>query len=319
MTRVCSFFALCGLALLVLLALPETALAWGPGVHMVTGNWVLQNLAALPAAVAVPLMLHPGQFLHGALSADIFIGKGCKAKKGHSHNWSSGFALLDAADTPQKTAYAYGYLTHLAADTVAHNVFVPGLFHTAPGSGRIAHVYLEMQADRLLAWDSGDALGVFHEKDSARNAALLRASMHQKALPFWMKTHLFQGSIAVCGSKLWRGSLHALDAMLSGRERSGLLGSMLVLSTRAVFNLLREGEQSPLLALDPIGARALARAEIIRHRKRRLVGKAAARALFAAPHSVCKAKAGQSEFRIPIPRILEELPAVCAPPSPEDL
>ena len=129
------FFGLVSLGLCCL-ALPEEVLAWGPGVHMVTGNWVLQNLTALSPAMAALLMRYPGQFLHGCLSADIFIGKGSVAREGHSHNWDSAFALLRRADRGRRKAYAYGYLAHLAADTVAHNVYVPESFARAPGSGR---------------------------------------------------------------------------------------------------------------------------------------------------------------------------------------
>ena len=253
------FFLFC-LTVLCLL-LPTAALAWGPGAHMVTGNWLLQNLTQLPLPVAASIMLAPGQFLHGCLSADIFIGKGSKAKKGHSHNWESGFSLLRRAAGPQEQAYAYGYLAHLAADTVAHNVFVPGLFHTAPGKGRVSHVYLEVQADRLLAWDSADALGVFHEKDSPKAAAMLRSAMHQQPLPFWIKSRLFRGGIALGGSRLWRGSMHFLDKDAPECERGPLVQRMLTASTRAIVDVLRHGEDSQVLGLDPIGADALFFAE----------------------------------------------------------
>lgn len=66
------------------LTFPGQAFAWGPGVHMVTGNWILQNLAFLPPLMGATLMQYPGQFLHGCLSADIFIGKGSAPKKGGS-------------------------------------------------------------------------------------------------------------------------------------------------------------------------------------------------------------------------------------------
>lgn len=283
---------------------PGQALAWGPGVHMVTGNWVLQNLAALPAAVAGALMQHPGQFLHGTLSADIFIGKGSKAKKGHSHNWESGFTLLDKADDARSLAYAYGYLAHLAADTVAHNVFVPGLFHTAPGSGRLAHMYLEIQADRLVAWDSGDALGVFYEKDSPLAASMLQQAMRQKNLPFWLKTHIFQGGIAVGGTRLWRCSMRMVDALMPGRERGNLLDRMLVLSTRAIVNLLQLSHSSPLLALDPIGADALLLAQ--------KQGSGKTRPGPATRKRDAAAACSRTELHVTVPSVLETFPPVCS-------
>ena len=293
--------------------LPEQAFAWGPGVHMVTGNWILQNLSVLPLPVSAALMLHPGQFLHGSLSADIFIGKGCRPKKGHSHNWESGFALLGRAETPQQRSYAYGYLAHLAADTVAHNVFVPGLAHTIPAKGKMAHVYLEIQADRLLSWDSSDAVGVFHERSSRKAAAMLRATMRQRTLSFWLKTRLFESSVALGGSRAWRGSLRVLDSLVPGHERSALLDRMLTLSTRAIVNLLQEGEASPVLTLDPIGAEALANAE--KHGRDGLLAQSLAtrfkRVLPGAPRNAAPTPEGEPALTIPVPPVLETFPPVC--------
>lgn len=231
--------------------------AWGPGVHMVTGNWLLQNLTALPAEVATSIMAHPGQFLYGILSPDIFIGKGSHNKKGHSHNWQTGLLLLRLADTAEQKAYAYGYLSHLSADTVAHNVFVPQSSDAAVGSGRLAHVYLEMQADRVLEWDSQDALAVFRERPSAASAALLKKTMRQTPWTFWMKKFIFRQSIFFGGLPSWRSAMGFLDSVIVGQEGVAFAEQMLVVSTRAMVNLLQDVKNSPVRTLDPIGAEAL--------------------------------------------------------------
>lgn len=248
---------------LLLLLVPEAAFAWGPGVHMVTGNWILQNASILPPAVAVTILAHPEQFLHGILCADIFIGKGSRACEGHSHNWEVGFHLLDravGARKDQKQAYAYGYLSHLAADTVAHNVFVPGLFHTAPGSEKMAHVFLEAQADCLLDWDSVRAQSVFNGLNSGRTRNLLRQSMSHTPLPFNVKTFIFKKSMALLGSRAWRVSLGLVDSRALRQEREAVFSRLLRVSTYAAVSLLNYGDSSPVVSLDPIGAEALIRA-----------------------------------------------------------
>ena len=235
----------------------QEAEAWGPGVHMVTGNWLLQNLTALPTDIAASIMAHPGQFLYGILSPDIFIGKGSLNKKGHSHNWQTGLLLLRLAETAEQEAYAYGYLSHLSADTVAHNVFVPQSSEAAVGSGRLAHVYLEMQADRVLDWDSKDALGVFRERPSAASAALLQKTMRQTPWTFWMKKFLFKQSIFFGGLPTWRSAMGFLDSVVVGPEGVAFAEQMLVVSTRAMVSLLQDVRNSPVRSLDPIGAEAL--------------------------------------------------------------
>lgn len=239
---------------------PEPAQAWGPGAHMVMGDWVLRNAGLLPVWVAEPLLRFPGLFLHGCLSADIFIGKGSVAKKGHSHNWESGLALLDKAGTTQRKAYAYGYLAHLAADTVAHGVYVPYLMPASPGNGKMAHVYIEMQADRMLAWSGRHALSAFRQSGSRDVSRMLWKTLRKNPFKFKLQSGVYQGSIAVGGSALWRRSLDVMDRVFPGHVRADTLDAMLAAATRAVVDVLRKGEASPVFSLDPIGETALAEA-----------------------------------------------------------
>ncbi len=282
------------LAMALCLLVPDIAYAWGPGAHMLTGNWVLQHLSLLPPLVAEPLARFPGFFLHGCLSADIFIGKGSVAKKGHSHNWDSGLALLVKSKSGRSRAYAYGYLSHLAADTVAHNVFVPSLFPTAPGNGRMAHVYLEMQADRMVPWDKTHALSVFQERGSANTSRMLRKTLQRNAIKFRLQSGVYQGSIAVGGSSLWRQSLRAVDSFMPSHVHSAYLADMLDLATRAVVDALRHGESSPVYGLDPVGTNALAEAVALR-----------------SGQGFLPVSGSPSLLAVPLPEALHSLPAVC--------
>jgi hypothetical protein len=123
---------------ITLLALPGDALAWGPGVHLAMGGTILENLGLVSPFIADILARHRDLFLYGCISADIFIGKGSRIHDGHSHNWDTGFALLHSARDPGLRAYAYGYLSHLAADTVAHNYYVPNILAAAPSAASSA-------------------------------------------------------------------------------------------------------------------------------------------------------------------------------------
>lgn len=289
--------------------LPEQAFAWGPGAHMVMGNWILQNLHSLPLFIATALMQHPAAYLHGSLSPDIFIGKGSRPKKGHSHNWESGFSLFDKAASSQQLAYACGYLAHLAADVVAHNVFVPGLIHTLPGPEKMTHVYLEAQADRVLAWDSGDAVGVLHDESSRKNDAMLRSALQQRVFSFWIKKRLFESSVALGGTRAWRSSMRVMDSLATRRDRAHLVGRMMELSARAICSILREQRNSPLLAFDPIGAKALAKAGSAPADKKIAGPARRLRRAFCA--SSRTADYQEETLNIPVPPVLETFPPLC--------
>ena len=293
-TRFCMCLTTSVLAVAICLLAPDAAYAWGPGVHMVSGNWVLQHLSLLPPLVAEPLARFPGFFLHGCLSADIFIGKGSVAKKGHSHNWESGLALLKKSRSGRSRAYAYGYLSHLAADTVAHNVFVPSLLATAPGNGRIAHVYLEMQADRMVSWDKALALSVFHERGSVNTSRMLRKTLRHNAVKFKLQSCVYRGSIAMGGSSLWRRSLYAMDRLMPNHVRSTYFTDMLDLAIRAVMDALRRGESSSVYGLDPVGTDALAHAVALR-----------------SGQGFFPVSSSSSMLAVPLPDALHSLPVVC--------
>lgn len=313
------FLTLFGLFILGSLLFPAEALAWGPGVHMTAGNWVLQNLSALPAAIAEALISYPGQYLHGGLAADIFIGKGSKAKSGHSHNWDSGFRLLDKADNQRRLAYALGYLSHLAADTVAHNVYVPGTFATAPGPGRLAHVYIEWHADASLNWDAADARGVFHEAGSLASERILRDTVRQKAWKYWLKKHLYERSISFGNSRTMLRSINMMDRLFPGEDRLRLLDYMLTLSTRAIYSVLGDLDASPVFSLDPIGADALSLAVSRRSGRGLIIGsvkniihkpsRPVPDMSFAAPVPA------HPEISIVVPELMSGLPRVCTPES----
>ena len=256
MNRRTWFFLLGATAALCLLALPDAALAWGPGAHVAMSNWLLANPGLIPPEFAGPIIQYPGQFIHGALSPDIFIGKGSKAVEGHSHNWDSGLLLLGKSNAPRWQAYACGYLSHLAADTVAHNVFVPEAFTASLGKGRLAHVYLEAQADRLLDWRGGQAVRAFREDGSRRAAMVLRSSLPRNAA-FALRKNMLQGSILLADTLFWRRALKLLHTWLAPEAIESFLDAMLHYSLRAVLSVLRDPHESPVLRLDPIGAEAL--------------------------------------------------------------
>lgn len=256
--------SLAGLAACVLL--PGEALAWGSGVHISIGNGVLGALKLIAPQIAALLSDHGRSFLYGCVSADIFIGKGSSFKPGHSHNWQTGFDLLQSVRRPELKAYAYGYLSHLAADTVAHNYYVPNLLGTLPLSGRLGHVYLEMQADRNVSWCADQATDIFDLPLNAADRSLL-LSMHRNPLPFKLKKHLFRSSLVFCSQRSLRDSLKFMDSRLTDHPSRDYLRGMLDLSARVVLDFLRAPESSPARSLDPIGSAHLAHAGRFRRRQ----------------------------------------------------
>jgi hypothetical protein len=244
------------LTLVCLLLTQATAYAWGPGVHLAVGNYLLNNLGLLSASIAELLLAHSNSFLYGCLSADIFIGKGSKPSLGHSHNWSTGFKLSDSAITPQLKAYSYGYLSHLAADIVAHNYYVPNMLWVTPGKGRLSHIYVEAQADMHVDWSRPQARALFGRNTRTEDMVLLSA-MTRNSWTFRIKRQIYCGTLSLFRRKSWGSSLSFIDRTLPLTENDAFLNRMLDLSLRSALDVLEKSERSAVVRLDPIGSRNL--------------------------------------------------------------
>ncbi len=122
---------------------PSFVFAWGPMTHMYLGNELLSCASLLPAGIFALLKKHKQDFLYGNLMADMILGKKYLPDDKSSHSWDVGLNLLDQAKTWPERAFAYGYLAHLAADTVAHETLTEDL-------GNLGHTWVEMKADSLI-------------------------------------------------------------------------------------------------------------------------------------------------------------------------
>lgn len=248
---------LAALAAFAFVLLPEAAYAWGPGVHISIAEWLLANLSLLPAPVAHTIAFHKDAFKYGALSADIFIGKGSSVVPGHSHNWETGFTLLNNVQSTKLRSYAYGYLSHLAADVVAHNNYVPSLMSGAPTSGKLGHVYIEAQADRLVRWNSRSVRGLFKISCTDQDYELLAATNKNRS-GFAIRKQVFRSSVALCGAYPWKSSLKLIHHTMPGAADRQYLRAMIDASARSVVNVLSFRDKSGVIGVDPIGATALA-------------------------------------------------------------
>jgi hypothetical protein len=122
---------------------PSFAFAWGPMTHMYLGNELLSCAPLIPAGILALLKKHRQDFLYGNLMADMILGKKYLPDDRSSHSWDVGLKLLDQAKTWPERAFAYGYLGHLAADTVAHETLTDDL-------GNMGHTWTELKADSII-------------------------------------------------------------------------------------------------------------------------------------------------------------------------
>lgn len=251
-------------ALLLVIALPQQALAWGAGIHLQLGMNVLSHLEALEPGVAAIIGSHPFDFLYGTIAADITIGKKFTHYLQHCHRWRIGHKVLEKARDGAEQACAYGYLSHLAADCIAHNYFVPYKVMRSFSSLTLKHAYWEMRFENYVEkeiWETGKKVSREH---FSKNDQLLRKVLSDTIFSFATNKRIFNSILLVSRLEKWQSLLQTLsDSSRYSLEESDREEYM-QLAREAVFDFLNHGESSRFYRADPTGEKALAAAEAVR-------------------------------------------------------
>lgn len=268
------------LAALILLLLPDCSFAWGPGFHLQLGLSVLEALHTLPPAVAGLLGAFPNDFLYGCIAADITLGKSFAGYRKHCHRWHNARKLLVRAETDAQKACAYGYISHLAADTVAHCYYVPLSIMRSYQTVVLKHAYWEVRFDSFTPseiWDMGRKVALEHFEE---NDELLRREIAKTIFSFSTNKKIFNSILLVSRLNNWQrliATMHDASRFpLSDEE----VAEYTELSRQAVFETIRQAYAFPLpeeepageseFKKDPTGRMALKAAEAVRKNLRLL-------------------------------------------------
>jgi hypothetical protein len=258
--------AVVGLGVLVW---PTDAWAWGPLAHLDFSGAALESSHLFPQSIRMLLAKCPGEFLYGSLAADIVVGKNLARYAVHCHNWKVGWGVLEKARGEPQRAFAYGFLSHLAADTVAHNYYVP--YKTVEGFPvrRTGHAYWELRFDRMLPTDLWQVARKIGGPTFRRHDRFLEEAIEDSCvLPFNFSRSLFGGMLRAAKTKRWQ----AMSAVVAG-ERELPLGDDEVREARrlavgAIVDMLAHGEEARATEADPTGGRNLHLAFELRQRLR---------------------------------------------------
>jgi len=238
-------------ALAGVLAVPDQALAWGPGVHLYLGNYFLANLHLLTASTAQLLQENGFSFLYGTLSADVLVGKGRELTPNHCHSWHAGLRLLERVDAPRLQAYALGYLSHLAADVVAHNYYVPNMLQLNRRRGRVGHVSVEMRADRQVSYSARQLRRIVQTNWKEADELLLH-TLRQSRMSFSLKKMIYKGGLSL--SK-WNSPERnkLVNGLKEQSTEAEYLQDMLELSKQVTTDCLARTGDSSVAQFDPMG------------------------------------------------------------------
>jgi len=223
--------------------------SWGPGHHLEFAERVLRRRRELlPAEVAKLLGAERDAYFYGNIAADIINFKGFGGSYNHCHRWGIIDEMRELAESPRQAAFILGYLSHLAADTIAHNHFVPYHLARYARTKGLGHLYWEMNADRFVneaRWNIIPRLkdlGNLSEFDQ-----LVNRTVPKKALPMRTNKMIFNHVLLVSERDAYRKGIARLHPIGSVKLDKGFLAKF----QRAAVARIR-------LALHPSGLKKLA-------------------------------------------------------------
>lgn len=224
---------------------------------------MLANLHQLPAFVADLLRAFPFDFLYGNVAADTSMAKKYAPVGRHCHAWHVGQEIFDLAPTDRLRAFGWGYLSHLAADTVAHNFFVPRQLVLTAGSAALGHSYWESRFEGHL----GDAYARTAKEvilqDHTQNDAHLDQIISPTLFSLRTNRRLFRGMVHLTESQSWQWAVQLIRENARVDLENEDVERHMAIAFEYVMEMLGERDGAAR-RLDPVGDQALRAAKHMR-------------------------------------------------------
>jgi hypothetical protein len=262
------------IAVVFLVVAPSVAHAWTPGTHVYLGEAVMRSLSLLPPSVAALLRDFPYDFLYGSIAADTSIAKKYAPAGRHCHSWTVGMEILDGASDDRLRAFGLGYLAHLAADSVAHNYFVPRQLAVTSSTSTLGHSYWESRFETHLGTECARRARELILVDHSRSDGLLDRVLSPTIFSTSTNRRIFRGMVIAADSESWQ----RIFGLMTEKSRWDLadrdVGLYLARSYDFIIDLLTRLERSDAFDLDPSGDDALRLAKRVRRQSLREGGEA---------------------------------------------
>jgi len=218
---------------------PSFAFAWGPLTHMYLGNEIFALAPLIPAGIFSLIRQYRQDYLYGNLMADSIIGKKYLPEDKSSHSWDVGLRLLDSAQTCPEKAFAYGYLSHLAADTVAHG-------ELTEDRNNAGHAWLEMKADSMINKVYWLQSVSFSRAVQRRNDLFMESSLDRYVFSFKTNKRIYKSMVFL--------------SFLNRRRRRGIDREQILQlhddSLSCMIDLLQNGTDASVLTVSPLSPAA---------------------------------------------------------------
>ena len=221
--------------------------AWGPLTHVYLGNQLLEIGAPLiPVGVYGILKKYKNDFLYGNLSADIIMGRRFQGADKSSHDWNIAWKMLGAARSDRRSAFVYGYLMHLCADSVVHNL---DIYNKLPFS----HSLVELKSDSIV---DKKYRGIMRQLDKVMqrdNDLFMEESLESQFFSFKTNRRIFKGVLMLSKLPNYSPVSNFIDNRFPYEITAGDIYGFQQESLARMCELLNNGKDSEVLKEHPLG------------------------------------------------------------------
>lgn len=239
---------------IVFLFMSLPANAWGPATHLEYADQALGSLSLFAPIVKKLISRFKNHFFYGVVAADITLGKNLRGYLYNCHNWKVALDLLDSrAQKDSQKAFMYGYLGHLAADTVAHNFFVPYKLIRSWDTKLLNHVYWEMRFDLSVPDQYWNMMGQFKDSCYLEDDEVLEGYLKRTFFSFKTNKKIFDGLIVLQRMQQYKTMAQKYASFSAWQIRQDDVEMYKKLAITAMINFFKKQEHSFCLQADPTG------------------------------------------------------------------
>ncbi len=257
----------------VILLIPHEAWAWAPGTHLNIAEGVLRATSSLPGGIALIITRYIYDFMYGMIGADVILGKNLAPYHEHCHNWKFAFQMLKNSVGQRQKAFSYGYLAHLASDTISHNFFIPSALIRGAHVPRSTHIAWEYWADSVVGGNLIRTAPLIIKESDRKDDELMERTLKSVLFSFKTNKRLFSSLIFIqrVNNMVRRKSpsQEVKDVLANGTRFN--VTACINASVSAAIEVLREGEKSRLVSIDPTGRELITAARVLKKARRTLL------------------------------------------------
>jgi len=178
--------------------------------------------------------------------------------------------MLEAASTDEERAFSLGYLTHLAGDVVAHNVFVPYKLVEVPFNNGRRHTYWEFRFETAQPREAWEMVGALRTMDFSHLNRFLGRHQQPTMFPFYTNLAMTRSLAHAATGGAGRRLLHRMEQRSEVGVAPLEVEVFRELCLRMVEDTLKESRRGEAVRHDPRGLERIRHAKAVTTSLRRL-------------------------------------------------